>query len=149
MDAEETVRRLALVAHPEGGYYRETYRSEVRVRLPDGRIRCAATTILYLLASGTWSTWHRLASDEVWHHYAGGPLRLYRLGSGEERLDAAHPQAVVPAGVWQAAEPAAGPVLCGCTVAPGFEFEDFELGVASALLAAYPGAAEVIRRLAR
>lgn len=90
-----------------------------------------------------------MRSDEVWHHYDGAPLLLYRLGSPGIRLDRGTPQAVVPAGVWQAAEPDGGDVLCGCTVAPGFEFEDFELGKAEALASAFPAEAALIRRLAR
>jgi uncharacterized protein len=88
-------------------------------------------------------------SDEIWHHYDGGALTLYRLGMATVRLDREAPQAVVPAGVWQAAEPEEGAVLCGCTVAPGFEFEDFELGSADALAVEYPAEAGLIRRLAR
>jgi predicted cupin superfamily sugar epimerase len=121
----------------------------VRLTLPDGRVRCASTAIHYLLTPGAWSTWHRVRSDEVWHHYDGAALRLYRLGAGEVRLARETPQAVVPAGVWQAAEPEGGAVLCGCTVAPGFEFEDFELGTAERLVAEFPDDAALIRRLAR
>ena len=143
------IRRLALRPHPEGGYYGETFRSPVQLTLPDGRVRSASTAIHYLLPSGAWSTWHRVRSDEVWHHYDGGALRLHRLGLGEVELSVNIPQAVVPAGVWQAAEPADAPVLCGCTVAPGFDFADFELGTVEALVAEFPGVEALIRRLAR
>jgi predicted cupin superfamily sugar epimerase len=143
------VRRLALRPHPEGGYYGETFRSSLRLTLPDGRVRSASTAIHYLLPAGAWSTWHRVRSDEVWHHYDGGALRLYRLGLGAVRLSAETPQAVVPAGVWQAAEPEGDAVLCGCTVAPGFEFADFEIGSGEALAAEFPEEAALIRRLAR
>jgi predicted cupin superfamily sugar epimerase len=143
------VRRLGLRPHPEGGFYGETFRSPLQLTLPDGRVRSASTAIHYLLPSNAWSTWHRVRADEIWHHYDGAPLRLYRLGLGEARLAADTPQAVVPAGVWQAAEPSGGAVLCGCTVAPGFEFEDFELGDAAALAAEFPAEAALIRRLAR
>jgi uncharacterized protein len=143
------VRRLGLIPHPEGGFYRETFRSAEALSLADGRVRSASTAIYYLLPGGTYSTWHQVASDEVWHHYAGGPLRLYRLGRAEHRLDREQPQAVVPAGVWQAAEPADSAVLCGCTVAPGFDFADFRLADREALTAAYPADAELIRRLSR
>jgi predicted cupin superfamily sugar epimerase len=88
-------------------------------------------------------------ADEVWHRYDGAALTLYRLGLPTVRLDGDTPQAVVPAGVWQAAEPVGGAVLCGCTVAPGFEFEDFEIGSADRLVAEFPAEAELIRRLAR
>ncbi len=149
MDPDETVRRLGLVPHPEGGFYGETFRSPTTVRLIDGRMRRASTAIHYLLPAGAWSTWHRVAADEVWHHYDGGPLHLYRLGLNHVRLDRSTPQAAVPAGVWQAAEPAADAVLCGCTVAPGFEFDDFEIGGAGALMREFPAEAALIRRLAR
>ncbi len=148
MDAEATIRRLGLLPHPEGGYYRETFRSPLELVLPDGRRRWASTAIHYLLPAGSRSAWHRVCSDEIWHHYDGGPLHLFRLGMSEVVLDRATPQAVVPAGVWQAAEPEDS-VLCGCTVAPGFDFADFELGTVDALLAEFPGEAALIRRLAR
>jgi uncharacterized protein len=143
------VRRLGLIPHPEGGFYRETFRSPLRLSLPDGRTRSASTAIYYLLPPGSFSAWHQVDSDEVWHHYAGGPLRLYLLGQGERRLDGDHPQAVVPAGVWQAAEPAGEAALCGCTVAPGFDFADFRMGDRDGLVRAYPSEAELIRRLTR
>jgi predicted cupin superfamily sugar epimerase len=149
LDTGDLVRRLGLVPHPEGGFYRETFRSPLVLHLPDGRTRPASTAILYLLPSGSHSAWHRVASDEVWHHYVGGALRLHQLGAGERRLDPADPQAVVPAGVWQAAEPVDRPVLCGCTVAPGFDFADFEMGDGEALVRSYPADAGLIRRLAR
>jgi predicted cupin superfamily sugar epimerase len=125
------------------------FRSPARVTLPDGRIRNASTAILYLLPADAWSAWHRVGSDEMWHHYEGAPLRLFRLGLGEITLDRAQPQAVVPAGIWQAAEPVGGAALCGCTVAPGFEFEDFEMGKRGALIREFPGEAALIQRLAR
>jgi predicted cupin superfamily sugar epimerase len=149
LNADEVIRRLSLRAHPEGGFYAETFRSPLLLSLPDGRVRRASTAIHYLLPPGAWSAWHRVRSDEVWHHYDGGPLTLYRLGMSTVRLDRGTPQAVVPAGVWQAAEPVDGAVLCGCTVAPGFEFEDFELGSAERLAEEFPADGALIRRLAR
>ncbi len=140
--------RLGLLPHPEGGFYREMFRSTDRVTLADGRIRSASTAILYLLPAGSWSAWHRVRADEVWHHYEGAPLLLHRLGHPEIVLDRGNPQAAVGAGVWQSAEPSGGAVLCGCTVAPGFEFEDFELATAT-LMGEFPDEAEVIRRLLR
>lgn len=131
MTAEDVVARLGLKPHPEGGFYRETYREAA----PDGG-RGAGTAIYYLLREGDSSAWHRVTdAAEVWHHYAGAPLELslsegrgrtvIRLGpdlaAGEE------PQAVVPAGVWQSARPLDGWVLVGCTVAPAFEFASFEM----------------------
>jgi len=149
LNPDEVIRRLSLRAHPEGGFYAETFRSPLLLTLPDGRVRRASTAIHYLLPPGAWSAWHRVRADEVWHHYDGGALSLFRLGMPTVRLDRNTPQAVVPAGVWQAAEPIEGAVLCGCTVAPGFEFEDFELGSAERLVEEFPAEAPLIRRLAK
>jgi predicted cupin superfamily sugar epimerase len=124
LPAEEVARRLGLSPHPEGGYYRETFRA------------AASTAIYYLLPEGESSAWHRVVdADEVWHHYAGAPLELTTWDGRERRVvrlgkDLAageHPQAVVPAGVWQAARPLGGWALTGCTVAPAFEFASFEM----------------------
>jgi predicted cupin superfamily sugar epimerase len=124
MTAEEVVDRLGMKPHPEGGFYRETFRDH------------ASSAIYYLLREGDRSAWHRVThAAEAWHHYAGATLELslsegrgrtvIRLGTdlaaGEE------PQAVVPPGVWQSARPLGGWVLVGCTVAPGFEFSNFEM----------------------
>jgi hypothetical protein len=130
---------LNLAPHPEGGWYRETWRSPVSFQ-PDGYPgpRQAATAIYFLLQPGERSRWHVVASDELWLWHSGGPL-LLRLGGAtptEERTirlgaDIAageQPQALVPGGVWQAAEPAGPePVLVSCVVAPGFDFADFRL----------------------
>jgi uncharacterized protein len=149
LDADATIARLQLGPHPEGGFYRESFRSPLTLTLPDGRRRSASTAIHYLLPAGARSAWHRVAADEVWHHYDGGALLLYRLGMPPVRLDAGEPQAVVPAGMWQAAAPEDGAVLVGCTVAPGFDFEDFELGNPGELIRAFPQQEPLIRRLAR
>jgi predicted cupin superfamily sugar epimerase len=85
----------------------------------------------------------------MWHHYDGGALRLHLLGAGSRLLHRGDPQAIVPARVWQAAEPVQEAVLCGCTVAPGFDFADFELGRAEELVTAYPEEETLIRRLLR
>lgn len=132
--AEEVVRLLGLIPHPEGGFYGETFRAPA----PEGE-RGASTAIYYLLPAGEISAWHRVVdADEVWHHYAGGPLEL-TLSDGRERStvllgsDLAageRPQAVVPAGVWQTARTLGGWTLVGCTVAPGFQFASFEMAPA-------------------
>jgi uncharacterized protein len=132
LTAEEVVEILGLQPHPEGGFYRETFRAPG----PDGG-RAASTAIYYLLRAGDVSAWHRVVdADEVWHHYAGAPLELILSPDGRERTSlrlgagltaGERPQAVVPAGVWQAARPLGGWVLVGCTVAPGFEFSGFEM----------------------
>lgn len=122
---------LGLAPHPEGGWYAETWRDD-----PPGGGRPAGTAIYYLLAAGQRSHWHRVDATEVWHHYAGAPLRL-AVSAGDRSpttlllgpdLDAGErPQAVVPAGAWQSAEPAGAWALMGCTVSPGFTFEGFEM----------------------
>ncbi len=128
--ATDLIRRLGLERHPEGGWYRETWRDG------DGRTRGSGTAIYFLLEAGQRSEWHRVDAAEIWHHYAGGPLRLSiaeegqaarvellgkDFGRGEE------PQRIVPAHAWQKAEPDGDWVLVGCTVSPAFEFRSFEL----------------------
>jgi predicted cupin superfamily sugar epimerase len=135
-DARALIAALDLAPHPEGGFYRETFRAPTLVATPRGP-RAASTAIYYLLPAGAASARHRVASDEAWHHYEGDPLELtveHPDGRREVILlgpDVAagqRPQAVVPAGAWQAARPVgARHALCGCTVAPGFDFADFEL----------------------
>jgi len=131
MTADEVVRLLGLQPHPEGGHFRETFRD---VAGPDDRSR--STAIYYLLKAGERSAWHRIDVAEVWHFHAGASLRLrIAAESGpadESRLgvDLAageRPQVVVPPGAWQAAESLGAWTLVGCTVAPGFLFEAFEL----------------------
>ena len=143
-EARAVIERLQLEPHPEGGWYRETHRSDVvlaKDALPDGYPgdRCTMTSILFLLTTGQRSAWHRVRGEELWIHQAGDELRLayrarmedtsvhtLRLGTREGGV----PQAVVPAGQWQAATALPGThgyTLVGCVVAPGFEFEDFEM----------------------
>lgn len=123
---------LNLIPHPEGGRFREIFRAPDNVPLADGRIRSAATHIYFHLACNEVSRFHRVAQDEIWNLYAGS-LRLHLLTpSGEHSAITLSPAescycAVVPAGIWQAAEPLDGDCLAGCTVAPGFDFADFEL----------------------
>jgi len=129
----EIIAKLKLRPHPEGGHYRETFRD---THLVNGR--AASTAILFLLARGERSHWHRVDAVEVWHYHAGAPLKLEIVdGSKEEiiRLGAdIHagevPQVTVPARAWQAAESLGDWTLVGCTVAPGFAFEGFELAPA-------------------
>ncbi|MDC7786582.1 cupin domain-containing protein [Rhodoplanes sp. TEM] len=130
--AADVIDLLGLEPHPEGGHFRETFRDPVEV----GPGRAASTAIYFLLARGERSRWHRVDAAEVWHWYAGSPLRLEIAADGESarthRLgpDLAageRPQAVVPAGAWQAAESLGAWTLVGCTVAPGFLFDRFEL----------------------
>lgn len=145
--ARALVDSLELRPHPEGGHYREVFRSGARVAGGAGE-RSALTSIYFLLNAGERSRWHRVESDEAWHYYEGDPLELLWLdprGAVERRVlgpvgDEARPVWVVPAGCWQAARPLGAYTLVGCSVAPGFEFADF------ALLADRPGEAETVRR---
>ncbi|MGD9656756.1 MAG: cupin domain-containing protein [Methylocystis sp.] len=142
LSTDEVVRLLDLAPHPEGGFYRQTFRDSSSV----GGGRAASTAIYYLLPGGGVSHWHRVDAAEVWHYYAGAPLELKIAQQGAPieilrlGLDLAagdRPQGVVPAGVWQSARGLGrGPnewTLVGCTVAPGFEFAGFELAPADFL----------------
>lgn len=125
--AAHLIASLQLLPHPEGGWYRQIFKSESRVtRHADGAERSALTTIYFLLVEGAYSAWHRVRSDEVWHFYEGDPLELLTRESSTV-LDAEHRVHVIPAGVWQAARPLGAYTLVGCTVGPGFEFDDFEM----------------------
>jgi predicted cupin superfamily sugar epimerase len=131
MDAQEVARRLGLAPHPEGGWYRETWRD----RAPEGG-RGAGTAIYYLLASGERSRWHRVDAAEIWHFYAGDPLQLDLCHDGDpvetfvlgaDLAAGQHPQVVVPAATWQSARPLGRWTLAGATVSPAFDFAGFEL----------------------
>jgi predicted cupin superfamily sugar epimerase len=162
--AQELIEQLRLQPHPrEGGFFRETYRAEEQhaaESLPPryGSPRSASTAIYYLLTPTTFSALHRLATDEVFHLYLGGPVRMLQLlpdGTGREVVigpdltRGQSPQVVVPRGVWQGSclEPGAEFALLGCTVAPGFEYADYETGSRGELLARYPAFADLIVRL--
>jgi hypothetical protein len=119
-DADDVIAALGLEPHPEGGWFRETWREP------------AGTAIYYLLRAGERSAWHRVDLTEIWHFYAGGPLELeLRPGNrhvlGGDVLAGQRPQVVVPAGGWQAAAPLGDWTLVGCTVCPAFGFSHFEL----------------------
>jgi uncharacterized protein len=160
LDSQELIRRLELEPHPEGGYFRETYRADDRVLREGAReTRAASTAIYFLLRDGAHSAWHRIRSDEVWHFYAGdtvlvhvidarGTLITHRLGSALVHADTSF-QAVVEAGSWFAAEcaEASGVALVGCTVAPGFEFGEFDLAARGALEDQYLQHRDLISRL--
>ena len=154
MTAEGLIAELRLVRHPEGGWYRQTYVSEAMVETSRG-MRAASTAIYFLLREGEFSALHRIASDEVWHFYAGSALRVeaitpegvaevFVLGSGSGEVL----QAWVPAGRWFGASlERGGWALVGCTVAPGFDFADFEMGGRARLLGLFPQCVDVVRRL--
>ena len=133
MTADEIIARLGLQPHPEGGHFREMYRAPDS---PPDSSRGASTAIYFLLKAGERSHWHKVDADEIWHHYAGAPLELslsddgkrvrhVRVGTDLEIGEL--PQAVVPRDVWQAARSLGNWTLVGCTVAPAFRFEGFEL----------------------
>ncbi|MGX9390426.1 cupin domain-containing protein [Nitrobacteraceae bacterium UC4446_H13] len=127
----EIVARLDLKPHPEGGHFRETFRDSHC----DTQGRAVSTAIYFLLARGERSHWHRIDAVETWHFYAGDPLRLeiaddsgiHTVQLGPDILAGEQPQAIVPPHAWQAAESMGEWTLVGCTVAPGFEFAQFEL----------------------
>jgi predicted cupin superfamily sugar epimerase len=166
LTAEELIRLLHLQPHPrEGGWYRETYRSELQ--LPAEALapryrgaRSASTAIYYLLTPQTCSALHRVATDEVFHFYLGDPVEMLQLGPapedggrmltlGSDVLAGQLLQTMVPAGVWQGSvlRPGGAFALMGATVAPGFDFADYESADPDALIAGFPDFAERIRRL--
>ena len=130
MDARAVIERLGLLPHPEGGWYRETWRGA------DAGGRAVGTSILYLIEGGTSSGWHRIDADEVWSWHAGSLLELSispdgravrPLVLGMDLEAGARPQGVVPGGAWQSARALGHWTLAGCAVVPGFSFEGFEL----------------------
>jgi uncharacterized protein len=130
LTSEEVVRVLGLEPHPEGGWFRETFRDSA-----GSAGRAHSTAIYYLLKQGERSAWHRIDSTEIWHWYAGDSLEIF-LARGDNRerhvigsrlANGERPQVVVPRGVWQSARSLGSWTLIGCTVAPGFEFKGFEL----------------------
>jgi len=164
--AEDIARLLGLEPHPEGGFFRETYRSHELVVTAAGP-RPTATGILFLVTAASPSRFHRLRSDELWLYHAGASLELVALlpdGSSERVLlsgadclaasDDAAPQAIVPRGAWQAARVVSDErgaeeawTLVSCVVTPGFDYADFELGDREELVAAYPSCADLVREL--
>ena len=128
-EADRIIAALGLEPHPEGGYFRETWRD----RTPNGR--GSGTAIFYLLKSGEVSAWHRIDATEIWHHYAGAPLELRRKSGGDENVSilgpgveaGEQPQVIIPPGVWQTARSLGPWTLAGCTVSPAFTFSGFEL----------------------
>ncbi|TLV00074.1 cupin domain-containing protein [Dyadobacter luticola] len=158
------VEKYGLLPHPEGGYYAETYRATEKIAqeaLPArfGGERAFSTGIYFLLETGNFSAFHRIQSDEMWHFYAGetleifvidpasGDLQIIKLGANPENDETF--QAVVPAGAWFGSRPAAGSSysLVGCTVAPGFDFADFEMAQKGSLTTLYPQHATLIAEL--
>jgi uncharacterized protein len=161
--AEDLIRRLNLIPHPEGGYYRETYRCPEK--LPRTALaarydsaRAAGTAIYYVLTAETYSRLHRLRSDEIYHFYLGDPVTMLHLcpdGTtrelvlGSNILRGELSQVVIPRDVWQGSFVCPGGrfALLGATVAPGFDFADYEAGERADLLRRYPAQKELITRL--
>ena len=155
-EAQRLIERLGLVPHPEGGWYRETHRTPATVTTQNGAIRNAGTSIYFLLTSGFFSAFHRIASDETWHFYRGDPVLVdviaddggcerHEIGVGDAF------QCTVPAGAWFAShvEGESGYALVGCDVAPGFDFADFEMAACAELSARFSAHAELIARYTR
>lgn len=175
MTADEVKQLLGLVEHPrEGGWFRQTYAAGAM--LPAVQLartaepveyhgpRRLSTAIYYLLETGTFSELHRLKSDEVFHHYAGGPVEMFLLHGigrvehlilGKEMGAGQRPQVAVPRGVWQGARMLGTPgdenewALLGCTVSPGFEYDDYETATRHELLSGWPAEREIIMALTR
>jgi len=158
-EVADLIARLGLRAHPEGGFYCEAFRSDAIVEPRPGVLRAASTAIYFPLPAGGFSTFHRVASDEVWHHYDGDPVDLHTIDAqgayacvriGRRFREGEVPQHAVRAGVWQAAEPIGERfALCGCTVAPGFEFADFEMAVRAEMVARFPEHRAIVQRMTR
>jgi len=162
---KDLIAKYQLLPHPEGGYYKETYRSNVLINkesLPTsfGGDRNCSTAIYFLLEQGNFSAFHRIKSDECWHFYAGQTLLIYvidqegkletiKLGNDIQKGEVF--QAVVPANSWFASEPAPTSTysFVGCTVSPGFDFADLELARKEELIKLYPTEKSLITRLCR
>jgi predicted cupin superfamily sugar epimerase len=165
LTASQLIQQYNLQSHPEGGWYKETYRSNEFVpanALPErfAGNRVFSTAIYFLLEQGDFSAFHKIKSDECWHFYAGGALLIYVLEPGGylkitqlgQNISAGQVfQFTVPANCWFASRPAEGSRFCfvGCTVAPGFDFADFEMADGNTLIALYPSNATTINGLCR
>lgn len=164
-NSQQLIQQYALVPHPEGGWYKQTYKSNEIIAaeaLPArfGGNRPFSTAIYFLLSAGDFSAFHRIKSDECWHFYTGGPLQVFVLKHngelaiielGQESAKGQLFQYVVPANSWFASRPAPDSAFSfvGCTVAPGFDFEDFEMARAAELLSLYPQHQHTINALCR
>lgn len=162
---QHLIEKFKLQPHVEGGWYSETYRSAETIdqsALPErfGGHRSFSAAIYFLLEKGNFSSFHRIKGDECWHFYAGDRLDLYvihpdgrfeEIHIGNQIEKGEHFQYVVPGGCWFASRPASDSEFCfvGCTTAPGFDFDDFELAKANELVSAYPQHESLIRSLCR
>ena len=154
-EAQRLIAAHRLQSHPEGGWFRETYRSAERVTTSRGTVRSATTSIYFLLTAQTFSAFHRLSSDETWHFYRGDEVTIEIIdasGAYEARIVGPEfPQTTIAAGAHFAAhvDAADGYAFVGCDVAPGFEFAEFHLTTRSMLTAAYPHLGPLIARYTR
>lgn len=165
LNAAQLIQQYNLQPHPEGGWFKETYKCHEYIpasALPKrfGSNRAFSTAIYFLLEQGNFSAFHRIKSDECWHFYAGDPLRVYVLqpnghldiiDQGNDIFQGQQFQYIVPANCWFASRPLPGSSFCfvGCTVAPGFDFADFEMADAASLIAKYPQYQNIIKELCR
>ncbi len=159
MDGKEIVQILGLLAHPEGGFYKETYRSSCAMETAQNSIRNVSTAIYFLLENDNISLFHRIQSDELWFFHQGEPLEIVFikedvlnsiiLGNSFESGEV--PQATIPANTWFASsvKQRKGYSLVSCTVAPGFDFADFELASRENLLQEFPHLKEVIEKFTK
>ena len=160
-NVEYWINKLGLIKHPEGGYYKENYRSDIHFKNSQNKKRSLATSIYYLLEGNDFSSFHKIKSDEIWHFYYGSNIIVHVIGknsnlssnvignniqSGNEKI-----QMLIEKDSWFAAEVSDKSFysLVGCTVIPGFEFDDFELAKKEELVQKYPMYENVIRRLTR
>ena len=156
MDVIEIIHKLQLKAHPEGGYYRETYRSNDSTTNSKGEVRNYSTAIYYLLENENKSHFHRIQSEELWFFHQGQTLEICLIRDdeivsiflGNDIESGEVPQAIIPANCWFASsiKNGLGYSLVSCTVAPGFDFSDFELGERVTLIEQYPGLKNVIEK---
>jgi len=162
MNARYYIEKLKLEAHPEGGWFREVYRSEDKLKgngeFPDGRNY--ATSIYFLITAGNFSALHRIKSDETWHFYGGDPIEIAEIDEsgkpvytvvGDMKSSEPVFQYTVRAGRWFGSRVAANGkfALAGCTVSPGFDFRDFEMGVSSILKSEFPESESLINQFTR
>ena len=148
MMSEKIIKNLKLLTHPEGGYYKEMYRAEQKINLDNGKSRNVSTAIFYLLENEDKSRFHRIASDELWFFHQGNPLEILSIQNGKliktvlgnNFEDGEVLQAVIPAHTWFASrvKNSKGYALVSCTVAPGFDFADFELADRDKLINEFP-----------
>jgi len=159
MDVKKLIQKLQMQPHPEGGFYKETYRSEQKMTTSEGLIRNVCTAIYFLLENKDKSHFHRIKSDEAWFFHQGEAIEIFVLHDGKlQTIDLGNniengevPQTVVPANAWFASKikQESGYSLVSCTVAPGFDFADFELANCNELIKEYPNFKAVIEEFTR